>query len=55
MTTETAKEKINSLKIELEKAKEDLEQKLFFVDWLENQIKLEEIKEIIEKAEGGEK
>lgn len=37
---------IDRLRFELEKAKEDLEQKGFFVRWLESMIKVEEIKEI---------
>jgi apolipoprotein N-acyltransferase len=41
---------IEILKIELEKAKEDLEQKKFFVIWLEGAIKVEEIKQLTNSA-----
>lgn len=38
------KEQIERLEMELEKAKEELEQKKFFVTWLEGVINVEEIK-----------
>lgn len=37
---------IDRLKQELEKQKKELEQSKFFVGWLEDMIKLEEIKEV---------
>lgn len=46
---------IDRLKFELDKAKEDLEQKGFFVKWLEGMIKLEEIKELTQKINEVEK
>ena len=48
------KEKIDVLKNELIKHKEELEQLQFYVIWLEGAIKVEEIKEMIEKQKAEE-
>lgn len=51
----TIQEKKILLQRELEKAKEELDQKTFFVHWLEGQLNLLDIEVLIKKKEESEK
>jgi len=42
---------VERLRIELEKAEENLEQQKFFVEWLKSNISFEEIKQTIKSVE----
>lgn len=47
----THQKEIERLRFELDKAKEQLQQTEFFVNWLESKIKVLEIKKVIEGKE----